>query len=123
MNDTSEAEQFTPVAIETAIRECSARISNSVKVCDERYRAHQIAQREYDRAYARAFLASEGSVDARKHQVELKTIAERDARDVTDASYRYADRLAKALQDELRAWQSVGASVRMTYAVAGTGQV
>lgn len=123
MSDTSEAEQFTPVAIETAIRECSARISNSVRVCDERYRAHQVAQRTYDRAFAQAFLAATGSVDARKYQTELKTTDERDARDVTDASYRYADRLAKALQDELRAWQSVGASVRMTYQVAGTGVV
>lgn len=121
MND--DASEYSPVAIENAIRNCASRIANSVSVCNERYVVYQKAQREYDRAYAQAFLASTGAEYSRRYQAELKTVDERDERDTADAAYRYADRLAKALQDELRAWQSVGASVRMTYSVAGTGVV
>ena len=47
---------------------------------------------------------------------------EREARDVAEIAYRHADKIHKALDSELRAWQSIGASVRQQYAVAGRGE-
>lgn len=110
---------INPVDIESAIRKIADRIARGVLVCDERYRAHLDAQRDYDAAYARAYLEHDGPAHEKRYAAELATEQQRTARDVADAAYRYADRQAKALDAELRAWQSVGASVRAMYNVAG----
>jgi len=119
-SDTSSV--LNPVDIEKRIRELAYGIARGVQICSDAYAAFLKADREYDRAYARAFLKATGSVDTRKQQTELDTVAERDALDVADVAYRYADRNAKALESELRAYQSVGASVRAMYNVAGRGE-
>lgn len=116
------AEVMNPVTVEAAIRNCSDRISNSVQVCNDRYVVFLEADRHYDRQYALAYLNAGGPQYARKYEAEIATTDAREERDVADAAYRYADRLSRALQDELRAWQSVGASVRAMYAVAGRGE-
>lgn len=116
------SEALNPVQIEAGIRETANRIANGVKVCDERYRLFLAADRAYDRAYAVAYLSHEGPAHEKKYAAELATRLEREARDEADAGYRYADRTARALQDELRALQSVGASVRAMFAVAGRGE-
>lgn len=113
---------INPVEVETAIRAVTDRIAKGVVVCDERYRAASTASRTYDAAYARAYLDHDGPAHEKRYAAELATQQEREARDTADAAYRYADRQAKALEAELRAWQSVGASVRSMYAVAGRGE-
>lgn len=114
--------ETNPVAIEQAIRVCSDRIARGVTICDERYRAFLDADHAYDVAYAGAYLDAKGPAHAKKYEAELATMAERKARDVADAAYKYADRKSRALQDELRALQSVGASMRSMFAVAGVGE-
>lgn len=111
-----------PVAVEDAIREVANRIAKGVMVCDERYRAFLEAERAYDVAFARAYLNYPGPAHERKYAAELATVQERTARDVADAAYRYADRQAKALESELRALQSVGASMRAMFGAAGVGE-
>lgn len=112
--------EINPVTVELAIRTCSERIAKGVGVCDERYRAFLTAERAYDVAVAQAYLDSAGSpVHERKHITELATQAEREIRDTADAAYRYADRQARALGDELRAWQSVNKSVMSMYSAVG----
>lgn len=111
-----------PVLVEESIRTCAARIANSVTVCGKAYDEFLAADRAYDRAYARAYLAAEGPAHERKYRAELDTSREREDRDVKDAAYRYAERTSKAVEAELRAWQSVGASVRTMFGVAGRGE-
>lgn len=118
----SGAEVVNPVTVEQNIRTCSERIAKGVAVCDERYRLYLAADRAHDVAVARAYLEHEGPAHEKKYAAELATRREREARDEADAAYRYADRQAKALVEELRAWQSVGASVRAMYGVAGRGE-
>lgn len=113
---------LNPVTVESRIRDISARIANSASVCNTRYETFLDADRNYDQAFARAYMAHDGPAHEKKYAAELETEAERAARDVADASYRYADRLAKALESELRAYQSIGASVRAMYGVAGRGE-
>lgn len=113
---------LNPVDIETGIREVANRIANGVVVCSNRYAQYLEADRAYDRAFAAAYLAHEGPQTEKKYAAELATATEREARDLADAAYRYADRQHRALQDELRAYQSVGASVRAMYSVAGRGE-
>lgn len=113
---------LNPVNIEQRIRDISARIANSAGVCNERYTAFLDADRDYDQAFARAYMAHEGPAHEKKYHSELATETERAARDLADAAYKYADRLAKALESELRAYQSIGASVRAMFGVAGRGE-
>lgn len=114
---------LNPVSIENAIKACSDRISKGVMVCDERYRAFLEADHAYDVAFARSYLEhSLSPAHERKYAAELDTQELRAARDTADAAYRYADRQARALENELRALQSVGASVRSMFSVAGTGE-
>jgi hypothetical protein len=113
---------LNPVEVEAGIRVAADRISKGVRVCDERYRAWLDADRAYDAAYAAAYLEAEGPAHKLRYEAELATQEERRVRDEADAAYRYADRQAKALEAELRAWQSVGASVRAMYSVAGRGE-
>ena len=116
------ADILNPVAVEQHIREISQRIANSAAVCNERYKSFLQADAAYDHAYAQHYMLHEGPQTEKRYAAELATKDEREARDVADAAYRYADRLAKALESELRAFQSIGASVRATYGVAGAGE-
>lgn len=113
---------LNPVTIEQRIRSISDRIAKSAGVCNERYVAFLAADHACDIAESTAYMAYEGPAHMREHHAELSTIDERLARDVADAAYRYADRLAKALESELRAYQSIGASVRAMFGVAGRGE-
>lgn len=113
---------LNPVEIEARIRDISNRIAGGVQVCSDRYKAFLAASHAYDLAYARAYMAYDGPQAEKRYAAELATQAEREARDIAEGAYRHADRLAKALENELRAYQSVGASVRAMYAVAGRGE-
>ena len=113
---------LTPVAVEQHIRELSIRIAKSASVCNERYSAYLTADREFDQAFARAYLAHEGPQAEKRYAAEVETGGEREARDVADAAYRYADRLSKALQSELMAYQSLNKSLVAQYQVAGVGE-
>jgi hypothetical protein len=113
---------LNPVAVENRIRDIANRIAKSVAVCTDRYGAFLKADLEYDRAYAKAYLDHSGPQTEKRYAAELSTSDLREARDLADVAYRHADRLAKALESELRAYQSVGASVRAMYSVAGRGE-
>lgn len=113
---------WNPADVEAGIREVSNRIGKGVTICANRYAQFLDADRTYDRAFAHAYMAHEGPAHEKKYAAELATSAEREARDLADAAYRFADRTSRALQDELRAHQSVNASIRATYQVAGVGE-
>jgi hypothetical protein len=106
---------LNPVDVEAAIRELSQRITNGIRVVSDRHRDQLDTEREYDQAYARAYMAHDGPAHERKYAAELATLAERERRDAAEVMFRYADRQARALENELRAWQSIGASVRAMY--------
>ena len=116
------SEPLNPVTIEKSIRECANRIANGVRVCSERYAAYLAADHAYDLAVAHAYLKAEGTATERAKATEIQTEQERTARDVAEGAYKHAERQSKALEAELRALQSVGASVRGMYAVAGRGE-
>ena len=116
------AKVLNPVDIEIAIRDISERIANGVPVTSKRYKAFLEADREFDRAYASAYLHAEGSIKDKEMTARLETMEQREQRDLAEVAYRHADRLSRALEGELRATQSLGASVRMMYSVAGRGE-
>ena len=112
-------EPLNPVQIESTMRNLITRVSKGIQVTSDRYTEFSEADRLYDQAQARAYLEAEGPVKEREAKVELATAEERERRDVAEAAFRHADRLSKALDLELRAWQSIGSSVRQAYGNAG----
>lgn len=114
--------ELTPVAVEEHIRKLSNRIGKSAGVCNARYSEYLTADRDYDRAFAQAYMAHDGAQAEKRYAAEVATTTEREARDVADAAYRYADRLSRALQAELMAYQSLNKSLLAQYQVAGTGE-
>ena len=114
--------ELNPVTIENHIRELSNRIAKSASVCNQRYVEFLDADREFDKAFAQAYLAHEGPQAQKRYAADEVTMPERERRDVADAAYRYADRLSRALQSELMAYQSLNKSVLAQYQVAGIGE-
>lgn len=108
--------------LEQHILQLSNRIAKSAGECNTRYRAFLDADRVYDKAYAQAYMAHEGPQAEKKYAAEIATTKEREARDIADAAHRYADRLSKALQSELLAYQSLNKSILAQYQVAGIGE-
>ena len=113
---------LSPVQIEEHIRELVNRIAKGIQVCSQRYSEFLDADRLFDREYAQAYLAADGSIKDKEAAARIETMPAREERDIADAAYRHADRLSKALDSELRAFQSLGASVRQMYANAGRGE-
>lgn len=123
MPDEDYLNPLSILQVEAAIRDLSTRIAKGVRICSERYEGFLAADRLYDRAYAQAYLnASDYPAHERKFRAELATEGERANRDVADAAYKFADRQARALESELRATQSLGASIRAQFSVAGRGE-
>lgn len=111
-----------PVDIEQAISRCANRIGEGVRVCSNAYSEFLDADRGYDQAFAHAYIEADGAAHERRYIAELATAEEREKRDVADAAYRYSDRQARALDSELRAWQSVNKSVVGMYSAAGVSE-
>lgn len=114
--------ELTPVMLEQHILGLSNRIAKSAGECNTRYKAYLDADRAFDRAFAQAYMAHEGPQSEKRYAAEVATTDEREARDVADAAHRYADRLSKALQSELLAYQSLNKSILAQYQVAGVGE-
>lgn len=115
-------EALSPVQIENHIREIANRIANGVQECTRTYTEFMDAERDYDLAFARAFLKSTGAQYEKRYTAEVATHELRQRRDVAEVAYKHADRTAKAAESELRAMQSVGASIRSAYLTAGRGE-
>ncbi|MFC0546903.1 hypothetical protein [Kutzneria chonburiensis] len=112
---------LNPVQIEQAIRTCADRIHRGVVIVSNAEAAARKARRDYDLAYALAYKHSDGPAHERRYAAEIDTAGERAAADDAELAFRHAERTAKAVEAELRAWQSVGASVRMMYGVETGG--
>lgn len=109
------SEVLNPADVEAAIRDLSNRITKGVRVVSEAHKAQLDTDRDYDQAFARAYLAADGPAHERKYHAELATRGERERRDAAEVLFRYSDRQARALENELRALQSIGASIRAMY--------
>jgi hypothetical protein len=113
---------LNPEAVEQEIRRVAGHITAGVHHVTNAHTVYAEASHAYDLAFARAYMAYQGPAHAKRYQAEIETEDERRARDVAEVAYNHARRLAAALTEELRAWQSVGASIREVYRTAGRGE-
>lgn len=114
---------LNPVQIEHNIRTCAQRIHEGVTICTERERTARKARRDYDAMFAQAYTEASGPAHEKRYLAELATRDMRAQAEEAEVLFKYAERTAKAVEAELRAWQSVGASVRLMYGVeTGVGR-
>lgn len=106
---------LSPVDIETRIQEIAARIHKGVSVVTAAESEARRAKHVLDLAYARAYLDHRGPAHEKRYAAELAVEKEREACDIAEVAFRHAERTARALSEELRAMQSVGASIRAMY--------
>lgn len=113
---------LNPVQIEQEIRWLANEIGLGISIVSDAEKAMVDAKRHLDREIAEATLEATGTVMDRQAQVELAIQAAREEYDIAYIAYRHAERTAKSLEARLRAFQSVGASVRSMYSVAGRSE-
>lgn len=119
---------LNPVDIENAIREAAATISEAVAIVTARLDVYRSAQRAFDIAFANAYMHAERgdggrpSIEDRKYMATIATAQEREAMDVAEVSWKYAERRAKAAESMLSAYQTVSKSVTAMYGAAGRGE-
>lgn len=106
---------LNPVAVEASIRELVDHIAKGIPIVSNAEAKAREASRLYDLALARAYMRHEGPAHEKKHAAVLATERERTEADIADLAYRHAERTSKSLEAQLRAWQSIGASVREMY--------
>ena len=106
---------LNPVDTEQKIVALSNDIARGVTVVSNAHAAFTEADRAYDLAYARAYMAHEGAAHERRYAADLGTETERIAKDAADVAYQHARRVSKSLEAQLMAMQSVSRSVVAMY--------
>lgn len=114
------SEPVNPVDVESAIRDIANEIALGVRTVSAALARFRAAERAYDLAFARAYMAFSGPAHMRKYAAEIETTSLREQRDAAEAAWRLADRTARAQETELSAMQSINRSVTQMYGAAGT---
>ena len=112
---TADPPVFTPESVEQKIAECVTRIANGVRVVTEAERKAREAKRIFDLAYAHAYKRTEAAAHVRRYEADIMTMGQREEADNAEIAFRHAERTARALEKELLAWQSIGASIRAMF--------
>lgn len=107
---------LNPADIERHIQEISRRIHEGVKVVSAAEREAREKRRVYDRQFAVVYLRHDGPAHERKYAAEVATTELREDAENAEVAFKHAERTARALENELRATQSIGASIRSMYA-------
>lgn len=113
---------MTPIAVESRIRSIADSILRGADIVHELRVRHENLKVTYDLAFARASMAAEGPMYARRWRAEEATHELRQQLAVAYTAYRHGADKLDALKSELRAYQSVGASIRAAYKTAGRGE-
>lgn len=104
----------------------AAQLAGLARELDRTIRQMEAAERDLvekrgaaDLAFSQAFLAAEGSVDARKHQAVVATHQQRMNADVADALVRHLRRRIDVTKTRIDVGRSVGAALRAEISLAG----
>jgi len=116
------AEVLNPVAIEQAIREAVATVTEGVEQVTIRLSAFREAERKFDLKWAKTYMSSTGPVEQRKQTCIIETEEEKLALDLAEVAYKYADRRTRAAESTLSAYQTLSKSVTAMYQTAGRGE-
>lgn len=119
MAEADYSEPLNPVDIEQAIRRLANETARAVRIVTNRLAEYREAERQYDAATAREYLAWQGPAHEKKFAAELATTELRHDRDLAEVAWRYAERSAASVERQLSAYQTLNRSVVQMYSAAG----
>ncbi|MBF6254451.1 hypothetical protein IU414_06385 [Nocardia farcinica] len=110
-----------PNEVVVHLTELSRQLADATTQINEADIAAVNAREAAKLAEAKAFLAAEGSVDARKSQAVVQTHDLRLAAEVAEATVRGLQRTIRTLQTRIDVGRTFGATLRSEMALGGTG--
>lgn len=111
--------QLTPNEVASNLAKLARELDTTVRQLKDAEQDLVEKRGAADLAFSRAFLAAEGSIDARKHQAVIGTYQQRMDADVADALVRHLRRRIDATKVRIDVGRSVGAAVRAEINLAG----
>ncbi|WP_280475456.1 hypothetical protein [Nocardia asiatica] len=111
----------TPNEVVLHLAELARELEEVTRQLNEADEAAVNAREAAKLAEAQAFLAAEGSVEARKNQAIVKTHEQRLAAEVADALVRGLMRTSRTLQARIDVGRTYGATIRSEITLAGSG--
>ena len=108
---------LNPVDVETEMSRTRLRIARGVRIVSGRRKTAREAKKAYRRAYAFAFIRTEGPQYLRDQLAltDEKVMAAEDDMEVAQQAYQYALDTAEALREDLSALQSISKSMIAMY--------
>jgi ABC-type sulfate transport system substrate-binding protein len=122
---TAQAEEtpvLNPAETERWIRDVKDRIAKGVRVVTEAEKTAKAKRRDFDDAWAYAMKHAEGPEYLRKAEATMATMTQRAQAENAEIAFRYAERLAKALDKELFAAMAVNSNIRSMWVAAGVAE-
>ncbi|QDH93292.1 hypothetical protein QC999_gp58 [Microbacterium phage Cressida] len=113
---------LNPVEVEAAIRNAVETVTQGVDEVTVRLQTYRDAERVFEVAEATAYMRATGPVEERKRKALLATQMEREAMEVAEVAYKYAERRTRAAENTLSAYQTISKSVTAMYGAAGRGE-
>jgi hypothetical protein len=113
---------LNPVVVEESIQRLVLQIAQGVRAVSLAQQAFQRADRIFDVAYAKAYMAAAGPQTEKRYAATVETEQQRMDRDVAELAFKHAERQMKALEGQLSAFQTMAKSVTSMYGAAGTGR-
>ena len=115
------SEPVTPVEVIRHLAALSRELDHAVEVLHTSDLAAYEADRILDAAYARAFIAAAGSVEARKHTADLGTMQQREAADVSKAARDHAKNRLRSIERRIDVGRSFNSALRAEASLAAVG--
>jgi hypothetical protein len=117
LRDQVSPEPMTPVQVEEAIQWCQHHLARGVGIVRQFQKAWQKADREYDEAYAYAYMRHVGPQTEKRHAATIaqEVIDAREARDDAKLIYDHSQRTLRRLEKELSGFQSLNKAMGAAY--------
>jgi hypothetical protein len=109
---------YTPVDVEQRLITLIDRLEKGAAMVNDLDAKATRLRREFDHAYALAFLNADGSMDIRRYVAVGQTIRAREAAEDAEVALRHAKALLRAVSEEADLVRSISASVRSSMAAA-----
>lgn len=115
---------MSPVEVERKLLELTGVLSKALANWKKIYNNHKKADHAYDQTVARVRIDVAREIsdrNERKYHVDTHAdvIAAREDAIFAETIFKYAEEELKGIHAAIRAWQSVGTSVRQAYATSG----
>lgn len=111
--------QLTPNMVAANLAALARELDQAIRAIESADRDRVERRGAYDLAYARAFLAAEGSMDIRRYVATEQTHDKRMDADVADATFRHLQRRIAAINTRVDVGRSVNSALKTEMSLAG----